>query len=581
MSVFFNGRLWVSPATMSVVDDSAMANRNLAVGNVIAFIGPSEGGEPNTILKFGSPSQAQAVLRGGLLLNAVEKAFDPSSQTNGPSTVVAIRVNPATQSSLVLEDSTGEVASNVIGLTSTDYGLSTQQIKVKIESGTLSGKKLSTQLGNDFYTEDNVSRDVLSVQYTGPLPTATLTVTNNTVTFNTSEGELPANGPGEVVPIDLVIYNTVQKLVDRLNAITGVLAAVLNGQGEKITLGGLDSIIAQGVSLPYTVTADLQAIVDWFNGISEGFVNATRFPGAGTLPDNMDFTYLGGGSNGITTNQSWADAFTTLQTEDVQWVVPINATAAIHAMADSHCSYMSNIARLERRALVGGGEGQTQTDVKAAALALNSDRTSVCYPGYYDYDAQGNLVLYPAYMTAALVGAAFAGSNPGTALTNKAIKVRGLELKLRNPTDTDDLIKAGVLCVEETTRGYKVVKSISTWLNNANYNRVEVSTGFAMDFVARSVRDALDDLRGQKGSPVSLSEAVSRADSVLRELARPEPSGPGVIVGDENNPAYKNITATLNGDVLRVEFQASPVIPINYIPITIHAVPFSGSRAVA
>ena len=572
MSVFFNGRLWVSPATMSLVDDSAMANRNLAVGNVIAFIGPSEGGEPNTILKFGSPSQAQAVLRGGLLLNAVEKAFDPSSQTNGPSTVVAIRVNPATQSSLVLVDSSGEGIRNVIGLTSTDYGLSTQQIKVKIESGTLSGKKLSTQLGNDFYTQDNVARDVFSIQYTGSSPTATLTVTTNTVTFTNADVQ-------EV--IDLAVYNTVQKCVDRLNAITGVFAVVLNGQGEKITLGGLDSITTQDVSLPYTVTADLQAIIDWFNGISEGFVNATRFPGAGTLPDNMDFTYLGGGINGITTNQSWADAFTTLQTEDVQWVVPINSTAAIHAMADSHCSYMSNIARLERRALVGGAQGQTQTDVKAAALALNSDRTSVCYPGYYDYDAQGNLVLYPSYMTAALVGAAFAGSNPGTALTNKSIKVRGLELKLRNPTDTDDLIKAGVLCVEETTRGFKVVKSISTWLNNANYNRVEVSTGFAMDFVARSVRDALDDLRGQKGSPISLSEAVSRADSVLRELARPEPSGPGVIVGDENNPPFKNITATLNGDVLRVEFQASPVIPINYIPITIHAVPFSGSRAVA
>jgi len=162
-------------------------------------------------------------------------------------------------------------------------------------------------------------------------------------------------------------------------------------------------------------------------------------------------------------------------------------------------------------------------------------------------------------------------------LTNKSIKVRGLERKLRNPTDTDKLIQGGVLCVEDTPTGYKVVKSITTWLNNTNYNRVEVSVGVACDFVARNVRNAVDALRGAKGSPATLSEAVSRADSALRALAMPEPMGPGVIVGDKANPAYKGLTASLEGDVMRIEFQCSPVIPVNYIPVVIHAVPYSGS----
>ena len=102
MPVFFNGRLWVSPATMSVVDDSAMANQNLSVGNVVALIGRAEGGEPKKALRFGSPSEAVATLRSGELLTAVLKAFDPSSQVGGPATVVAVRVNPAVQSSLDL-----------------------------------------------------------------------------------------------------------------------------------------------------------------------------------------------------------------------------------------------------------------------------------------------------------------------------------------------------------------------------------------------------------------------------------------------------------------------------------------------
>jgi hypothetical protein len=101
----------------------------------------------------------------------------------------------------------------------------------------------------------------------------------------------------------------------------------------------------------------------------------------------------------------------------------------------------------------------------------------------------------------------------------------------------------------------------------------------ACDFVSRNVRQALDDLRGQKGSPQLLAEAISRTDTVLRTLSAPEPMGVSVLVGDKINPPYKNIVASLDGDVLRVEFQASPVIPVNYIPIVIHAVPYSGTAS--
>jgi hypothetical protein len=240
---------------------------------------------------------------------------------------------------------------------------------------------------------------------------------------------------------------------------------------------------------------------------------------------------------------------------------------------------MSNIARMERRCLVGADVSVSDSTAISNAKALNSDRTSYVHLGFYDYDVNGNLALFPPYILAALLGGMFSGVNPGTALTNKSIKVRGLERILRNPTDTDQLILGGVLCIENTNQGYKVVKSITTWLINNNYNRVEVSTGVAVDFVSRNVRNALDVLRGAKGTPILLTEAISRTESILRELARPEPMGPEVIVGDKLNPAFKNITASLDGDVLRVEFQCSPVIPVNYIPIVLHAVPYHGTAS--
>lgn len=569
--VFFNGRKWTSPATMSVVDDTAMNNRNLTVGNVVALIGRSAGGAPNQALRFGSPSEAVATLRDGELLTAVLKAFDPSSQTNGPSEVVAVRVNPAVQSSLVLLDATSSASVNLV---STDYGLYTNQIKAKVEAGTTTGAKLTTQFGQDYYSEDNVARNAFSVLYSGAALTATMSITGSALTLQAPSGST-------VATLDLTSFSTVQQVVDKINSTAGFAASVLDGNATKPTLNGLDYVTSADVkTATYTATANLQAVVDWFNSTGEGFITATRASNAGKVPVAVGFTYLAGGSDGTVTNAEWSAAYATLQSVDVQWIVPVTSDPSIHAMNDAHCAFTSNIMRMERRGIVGMASGSTDAGAIAAAKALNSDRTSLVHIGFHDYNAAGVLTLFPPYILAALLAGAFSGVNPGTALTNKSIKVRGLERNLRNPTDTDQLINGGVLCVENTNSGYKVVQSISTWLVNDNYNRVEVSCGVAVDFVARNVRQALDVLRGEKGNPLALSRAVSIADSTLRELARPEPQGPGVIVGDKNSPAYKNITASLEGDVLRVEFQCSPVIPINFIPVTIFAVPYSGSASI-
>ena len=70
---------------------------------------------------------------------------------------------------------------------------------------------------------------------------------------------------------------------------------------------------------------------------------------------------------------------------------------------------------------------------------------------------------------------------------------------------------------------------------------------------------------------------MSLAQSRLRELARPEPQGPGVIVGDDENPAFKNIEASLEGDVLRLQFECHPAIGVNYVLVSIVATAYSGS----
>lgn len=421
MSVFFNGRLVVSPATMSVVDDSAMYNQNPNVGNILAVVGKADGGKPFTALRFGSAAQARAVLRGGDSLRAIEKAFDPSSQTMGPSEVVFIRVNPATQSALVLKDASGV---DCINLISQGFGRFTGNVRVKIESGSLKGKKLSTQFGNDYYTVDNLVRNAISLSYTGSSVIATVSVSDSEVSLTTDTG---------IVLIDLTDYSTIGSLADRINAELGFSATVLDGNTEKSALLALDTVVANDLKVSaLTLTGNLQACIDWMNSAGEGFVTATRASGAQALPANLPYTYLTGGSDGITTMTEWQQAFDALQKEDVQWLVAVSPNPAIHAMASSHVDYMSNIARLERRAIVGMDVNTADADAIAAAKLLNSDRISLTHIGYYDYNDKGILTLYPAYILAGLLGGMVSGVNPGTPLTNKSIKVRGLELLLSN-----------------------------------------------------------------------------------------------------------------------------------------------------
>lgn len=573
MPYFFNGRLWTSPATMSAVNDDALANQNLSVGNVACYVGKSTGGQPGVPLTFGSPDQAKQVLRSGELLAAVMKAFSPSTETGGPASVVAVRVNPAVQASLTLVDA-GNVP--VINVQSADWGLYTNQIKLTLGAGSSQGLKATVALGSANYTQDNIYSSPLQVQYTGAAASASMSVTNSTVTL-----QAPTGTP--VATIDLNAFPTVQQLVDRINAVAGFSASVSGGNGNAPTLNALDNLTGQDVkSAPFNVLANLQALVNWLNGSSQPLVVATRLANVGTLPVTMPYTYLSGGSDGITTNTQWGDAYTALQGADVQWITPVSSDPSIAAMNDAHVQFMSTVGRKERRSVCGTALGTTNAQAIAAALALNSDRTSLVHLGYYDYDITGQLIglqLLPPYMLAAVISGAFSGVNPGTPLTNKSLTLRGLERLLLNPTDTDPLINGGVLCVEQTSKGYKVVQSISTWVTNDNYDKVEQSVGWALDFVARNVRNALDVLRGAKNNQITLARAVSITETQLRQLAVAEPQGPGVLAGDAENPAYKNITAAAVGDVLAVSFQCSPVLPVNFIPVTIYAVPFTGTAS--
>ena len=126
-----------------------------------------------------------------------------------------------------------------------------------------------------------------------------------------------------------------------------------------------------------------------------------------------------------------------------------------------------------------------------------------------------------------------------------------------------------------------MVKSISTWLLNSNFNRIEQSCGAALDFTTRYVREGLDVLRGSRSDPLLIAQALSIMKTRLSNCAVSFPVGPGTIVGDAKSPPFAAVSASISGDILICQFQCSPVIPNNYIGVVINAVPYSGTATLA
>jgi len=176
-----------------------------------------------------------------------------------------------------------------------------------------------------------------------------------------------------------------------------------------------------------------------------------------------------------------------------------------------------------------------------------------------------------------MCAAAFASITPGEPMTNKSLRIAGLEMPVAAPSDTDYLIRNGVFSVYQNHRGgFRVAKSISTWRTNDSYNRVEVSTGVALDYTVRSVRERLESFVGKKGNQISLQGIIEDTAEVLAILTQSEPFGLGLLAGDDNNPSFRNLIAEIRGEVVTVQFECSPVVPINYILVSIYANAYTG-----
>jgi hypothetical protein len=322
-----------------------------------------------------------------------------------------------------------------------------------------------------------------------------------------------------------------------------------------------------GLLTKTVLSANTDAMIEALNGpIMGALVEANKVFSASRL-DNGTYSFTGATEDYVTPSH-WDTALSSLQQlENVEIVVPMTPSSSIQASVLAHCQSMSGpLGKRERFAVMGGDKGLGVTAVKALASKFNDKRAVLVWPGFKDYDDNGDLLTWaPYFLAPTIAGQLSAQADVATPLTTKTVAVRGLET-VAKISEIDDLVSNGIFAIRyDSGRGYTVAQSLTTWTGDTKFVRREISTMRATDAVMRAVRSSISSLIGGKISTQLTADIKSRVTSSLEDA-----EAKGLILSGQDKPAFKDVIVRVVGDALYVDFAISPAIPANYILITAH-----------
>lgn len=400
---------------------------------------------------------------------------------------------------------------------------------------------------------------------------ATLTVTNEPIEGGGGAYTDPIRMEWNAFALVKADYLTAQAAADRINAFThrGYHADLRTARAAAIPLDELDELAVgsivdepqEGPAFARTVTAHLWAFVADLAGSS--LAEVSRASSAAARPAEVSLVYCAGGTRTTPNGTAWDAAFTALRTRDVNIIVPLSGDATVHAKASAHCKYMAGDGELECQAWVGAATNETLAQL--GTRARNLDAFLVW--GIVGQEAQvdhpdGDLVwIDPAHLALMLAG--IQASTPGgTPLTRKRPNV----LDVRNHSswdafrDREAVIKAGLIAVERHPRGLRVLRSVTTHLQDDNPVLVEGSSVESACLAIRALRARLDVRIGDPAIAGTATRIKATALSVLEEM-----------VLDGTIKAYDKASVDVidKGDRFDLVVAVAVTEPINFIPITL------------
>lgn len=369
-------------------------------------------------------------------------------------------------------------------------------------------------------------------------------------------------------------YSTIQKIVDAINVLPGLVATPLVSNPTTFLSADMDRATAASIqATAANFYADLFEFVDALN-TGSSLVSAERAaaPNGNLVPANLvSPVYLTGGVEGTTTINQWTEAFRLLRERRVNTIVPLTNDPAVHALLNQHLRLRAGALRSEANGYIGiataGGAGETRANIKAQIIAVQSRSISAVSQEIQRFDPDtGERTWFSPIYHAAICAGAQAGSPIAEPLTHK----KPFVLDIRNDSswsvsdDAEEMIDAGLMFAEKREgEGIRWVRSVTTHIADDNPIYTEMSANESADQFAYQFRSALETRIGRR----SLAGSAGSIKGLANDVA-------GRLVDDEIIVAYRALQVDQIGDTFPVSIEVAPVEPTNFIPITIHLTRF-------
>lgn len=389
----------------------------------------------------------------------------------------------------------------------------------------------------------------------------------------TGGGAASASISVNAVATSNAVFDTVQKLVDRLNALDGFTANGLVSNLTTFLVADADYTAAVSIhAASADFFADLFFFIDILNTSSQ-LVTAARAVGATSVPANTAIpVFLAGGIEGVTTITEWTTAFSLLRKRRANIVVALSRDPAVHSLQLSHLvDRAGEIARIAGEA--NGYAGHADTDDAALDLATLKSEIQVLQSRHMSHIIQrierfdpdtGLATFYPSYIHGAIAAGMQAGSPIGEPLTRKRPTATDLEdgpdWSIEN--NVDELIDAGAMVAEKVDGvGIRYVRSNTGHLADDNVVFSEMSANESANTAIFEFRRSMELQVGKRALNGTIATIKSLAQDTLERL-----------VTDEIIVAFKSLAVEQIGDVFPVSVEIAPVVPVNFIPIVVHLV---------
>lgn len=366
------------------------------------------------------------------------------------------------------------------------------------------------------------------------------------------------------VSFNVADFPSLAALVSALDQLPNVSATYL--AAEDYDADAFDKInqSIKGSGAAAEIRCDLAAILKALG--SSRLVTAERAAGGvasvAQQASGSVTTLLSGGSSSASVLADWVAALATIESADLQILVPWSDVSSVWGAVKSHLR-LAALAGRERNAWVGAAASQSLAALHTLAKSLNDRNMALVGQQIKHVDPQGLVKTLDPKWLALMLAAMQAGTPVATPLTRKEPNVVDVLGAWDANRDAGEAISKGICVLSRGPLGWRVERSVTTWLRDDNPVYSEVSANESVNASLRDLRLALDPFIGQG----NVGFTANRLQSIVTARLNRQ-------VLDGTIKAFRDVVIEALGDTVRVDYTLAAVEPINFVRVVAHVARF-------